>query len=75
MTSPNKKTTKKQPTAKPAAKRAAKTPAPRPDEMPPDVVEFIKAVDSYKRTAGRNFPNLSEILQIVKDLGYSKEIV
>ncbi len=75
MSSPRKKATKKTATKKKSATRPSKSPAPRADEMPPDVVEFIQAVDRYKRTQGRNFPNLSELLQIVKDLGYSKEAV
>ena len=47
-------------------------PAARPDDMSPEVVEFIQAVDRYKREHDRKFPNLSEILRIVKDLGYAK---
>lgn len=44
----------------------------RPDEMPEDVLEFIHAIDTYKRTRQRPFPNWSEILEIVKSLGYSR---
>ncbi|MBL8858531.1 MAG: hypothetical protein JNL28_08515 [Planctomycetes bacterium] len=44
----------------------------RPDEMPPDVLEFIHAIDAYKRTQQRPFPNWSEILEIVKSLGYQR---
>ena len=41
--------------------------------MPPEVVEFITAIDEYKRKHQRPFPNWSEVLEIVKALGYSRE--
>jgi hypothetical protein len=45
----------------------------RPDEMPADVVEFMTAMDDYKRRKGRPFPNWSEVLQVVKSLGYARK--
>lgn len=54
-------------------KRAStKKTASRPDEMAPDVLEFIQAIDDYKRRHARPFPSWSEILEVVKDLGYQK---
>ena len=47
-----------------------KGPTLRPDEMSPDVVEFITAMDHYKRVHQRPFPNWSEVLEVVKRLGY-----
>jgi hypothetical protein len=44
----------------------------RPDEMPPEVLEFITAIDEYKRLHRRPFPTWSEVLEIVKTLGYSR---
>jgi hypothetical protein len=38
-----------------------------------DEVEFMKAVDTYKRLQGRKFPTLTELLGIVKKLGYRKQ--
>lgn len=35
-------------------------------------VEFMKALDEYKRTSGRMFPTCSEILEVFKSLGYVK---
>ena len=55
--------------AEPTKKRV---PTPRPDEMTPDVVEFIQAIDEYKRIHQRPFPTWSEVLDIIKDLGYLK---
>jgi len=37
-----------------------------------DEIEFMRAMDSYKRTSGRMFPTCSEILEVVRSLGYAK---
>jgi hypothetical protein len=37
-----------------------------------DEVEFMNALDEYKRTSGRMFPTCSEILEVVRTLGYQK---
>lgn len=61
----NTETDKKEPKKK-------RVPTPRPDEMTPDVVEFIQAIDEYKRIHQRPFPTWSEVLDIIKELGYLK---
>ena len=33
-------------------------------------VEFMNALDDYKRTSGRMFPTCSEILEVIRGLGY-----
>ena len=43
-----------------------------PSDMDGDVIEFMTAVDDYKRVNSRPFPTWSEVLQIVKELGYQK---
>ena len=35
-------------------------------------IEFMHALDEYKRNAGRMFPTCSEILEVVRGLGYIK---
>lgn len=37
-----------------------------------DEVEFMQAVERYKRSSGRMFPTTSELLQVVRSLGYAK---
>lgn len=37
-----------------------------------DEVEFMKAMDDYKRKSGRMFPTWSEVLEVVRGLGYVK---
>ena len=37
-----------------------------------DEVEFMHALDQYKRTSGRMFPTCSEVLEVIRALGYEK---
>lgn len=37
-----------------------------------DEVEFMRAMDEYKRKSGRMFPTWSEVLEVVRSLGYVK---
>ena len=34
--------------------------------------EFMLAMDEYKRASGRMFPTCSEILEVIRNLGYSQ---
>ncbi len=51
-------------------KKKNRTHTPRPDELSSEVLEFIAAVDQYKRRNMRSFLEDEEVLQIVIDLGY-----
>ena len=35
-------------------------------------IEFMRAMDDYKRDAGRMFPTCSEVLEVFRSLGYYK---
>jgi len=35
-----------------------------------DEVEFMNAMDEYKRKSGRMFPTCSEVLEVIRSLGY-----
>ncbi len=37
-----------------------------------EVLEFIEAIDRFKKANGRPFPSWSEVLFVLKELGYSK---
>jgi hypothetical protein len=37
-----------------------------------DEIEFMAALDAYKRTSGRMFPTCSEVLEVLRGLGYEK---
>lgn len=44
-------------------------------EYTTDEVEFMNALDDYKRKSGRMFPTCSEVLEVVRGLGYVKASV
>ena len=37
-----------------------------------DEVEFMNAMENYKRASGRMFPTCSEVLEVIRSLGYLK---
>ncbi|NOX52931.1 MAG: hypothetical protein GXP27_00530 [Planctomycetes bacterium] len=37
-----------------------------------DEIEFMNAMDEYKRRSGRQFPTWSEVLEVIRSLGYRK---
>lgn len=42
-------------------------------ELTLEEIEFVRAIDRYKRKFNRPFPTWSEILAIIKELGYTKD--
>jgi hypothetical protein len=38
-----------------------------------DEVEFMNAMNLYRRKTGRNFPTWSEVLEVVRSLGYHRD--
>jgi hypothetical protein len=38
----------------------------------PAEIEFMAALDAYKRRSGRMFPTCSEVLEVICSLGYEK---
>jgi len=41
-------------------------------EYLPEELEFMRALERYKRSSGRMFPTCSEVLEVVKSLGYAR---
>lgn len=41
-------------------------------DLEADVLEFINAINRFKARSGRAFPTWSEVLGILRDLGYQK---
>ena len=67
------KATKKAPKAKAAPTKTKKISRVPPDlEVDPDVLEFIEAIDRYKKKHNRPFPSWSEVLYVFRKLGYKK---
>ncbi len=52
--------------------KATKPATSKPDQMEPEVLEFIQAIDDYKRIHGRPFPSWTEVLEIIRNLGYER---
>ena len=41
-------------------------------EYTPAEAELMEAIGEYKRSSGRMFPTWSEVLEVIKSLGYEK---
>jgi hypothetical protein len=41
-------------------------------EYSDEEIEFMQAMDAYKRKSGRMFPTCSEILEVIREMGYVK---
>lgn len=41
-------------------------------EYNPEELEFMRAMHSYKQRSGRMFPTWSEVLEVLRSLGYEK---
>lgn len=41
-------------------------------EYTADELEFIQAIETYKKSSGRLFPTWSEVLEVARSLGYRK---
>ncbi len=41
-------------------------------ELDPEQFEFVMAIDEYKRANNRPFPSWTEVLEVIKYLGYRK---
>ena len=39
----------------------------------PEEIEFMRAMDDYKRKSGRQFPTWSEVLEVLKGMGYKRD--
>ena len=69
------------PVAADARKSERRNKAPRRRQIDPttcerdysaDEIEFMHALDEYKRANGRMFPTCSEILEVIRGLGYER---
>ncbi len=55
-----------------AAKKKKVSRTPPNLEVDPEVLEFIDAINRYKKSHNRPFPSYSEILYVLRKLGYTK---
>jgi AraC-like DNA-binding protein len=61
-----------QPERRKAARRRQIDPTTCERDYSNDELEFMRAMDEYKRANGRMFPTCSEILEVIRNLGYSR---
>lgn len=50
---------------------ARRSSPPRPDQLTDETVEFLTALDLYKRKEMRSFLRFEEIFPVLEELGYS----
>ncbi len=59
------------PQADPTPKKSiVRTHTPRPDELSSETLQFITAVDQYKRSHMRSFLEDTEVIEIILTMGY-----
>lgn len=72
--SPAKKAAAKRPSMIAPSAPAASRDHVLPDEMPvvtdAESLEFLKAIDAFKRRTGKPFPTWTQVLGVAKSLGY-----
>ena len=56
----------------PGRRRSEDRKAAEEGQMTDEQFEFIKAIDEYKKLNSRPFPSWTEILELIKTLGYRK---
>ncbi|MBN1124898.1 MAG: hypothetical protein JXA82_07815 [Sedimentisphaerales bacterium] len=56
----------------PGHRRTEERRAAEEGEMTDDQFEFLMAIDEYKRANQRPFPTWTEVLEVIKALGYRK---
>jgi len=56
----------------PGRRRSDERKSAEEGQMSDEQFEFLMAVDEYKRTNARPFPTWTEVLEVIKALGYRK---
>lgn len=76
--------TRNRPSARPQAAALVRGPRGRSDrrrmidpttcerDYRADELEFMRALDTYKHQSGRMFPTCSEVLEVLRSLGYQR---
>lgn len=52
------------------SKPSRRTSPPRPDQLSEEVIEFLSAIDLFKRQAMRSYLNPKEMFPVMESLGY-----
>lgn len=57
----------------PKPRKRGMSPTANPPDYDADEFDFIKAIDKFKREKRKPFPTWSEVLAVLKELGWKKE--
>ena len=53
-----------------AKRRSPKTPPPDAGLMEVERLQFLRAMDRYKRKTGKTFPSWTEVLEVLRSIGW-----
>ena len=53
-----------------AKRRSPKEPEPDPELLELERTQFLRAMDRYKRRTGKTFPSWTEVLIVIRELGW-----
>ena len=54
-----------------AKRRSPKDPPVDPEVLEVERVEFLRAMDRYKRKTGKTFPSWTEVLDVLRSIGWT----
>ncbi|HTE06317.1 MAG TPA: hypothetical protein VK824_08990, partial [Planctomycetota bacterium] len=54
-----------------AKRRSPKEPPEDPELLEVERVEFLRAMDRYKRKTGKTFPSWTEVLDVLRSIGWT----
>jgi hypothetical protein len=53
-----------------AKRRSPKEPEPDPELLELERLQFLRAMDSFKRRTGKTFPTWTEVLEVLRSIGW-----
>jgi len=57
-----------------AKRRSPKEPAPDPERLEYERLQFLRAMDSFKRRTGKTFPTWTEVLEVLRSIGWMSSV-
>ncbi|MHC4846121.1 MAG: hypothetical protein ACYTCU_08165 [Planctomycetota bacterium] len=71
---PKKSTSGTRTSSRSAKRRSPKTPPPDAGLLEVERLEFLKAMDKYKRKTGKTFPSWTEVLDVLRSIGWVSQV-
>ena len=57
-----------------AKRRSPKEPEPDPELLELERLQFLRAMDSFKRRTGKTFPTWTEVLEVLRSIGWMSAV-